>query len=41
MEKTDDDDVLFTADKPKSFPWFYIPVLVFVGALVFLYKWFS
>ncbi len=41
MEKRDDDDVLFSAGKPKSFPWFYIPVIAFVATLVFLYKWFT
>ena len=41
MEQKDDDSSLFSSDKPKSFPWFYIPVMLGVVALIFIYKWFS
>jgi len=34
-------DSIFSAGKPKKLGRFYIPVLIAVIALVFLYKWFS
>ncbi|MGI0063884.1 MAG: hypothetical protein ACREAJ_03080 [Nitrosopumilaceae archaeon] len=41
MKPRSDDDSLFSAGKPKNFPWFYIPVLIGLAALIFLFKWFS
>jgi len=34
-------DSIFSSVKPWDLPWFYLPVLLGVIALVVLFKWFS
>ncbi len=29
---------IFTSNKPKSFPWFYVPVIISIAALVIIYN---
>jgi hypothetical protein len=29
---------IFTSSKPKSFPWFYVPVIIGVVTLVIIYN---
>jgi len=41
MEPDDGKNSLFSTGKPKSFPWFYIPVVIGVAVIVILYKLFS
>ena len=38
MKPDDGKDSLFSTSKPKSFPWFYIPVLIGITLIVILYK---
>ena len=41
MDPDDGKNSLFSTGKPKSFPWFYIPVVIGVAVIVILYKLFS
>ena len=41
MKPDNGDDPLFSAGKPKSFPWFFVPVIIGVAVLVLLYQWFK
>jgi hypothetical protein len=41
MKSRSDDDSLFSAGKPKKLAWFFIPVIIGLAALIFLFKWLS
>jgi hypothetical protein len=41
VKPVSDEDSLFSAGKPKKLPWFFVPVLIGLAVLIFLFKWFS
>jgi len=34
-------DSLFSSGKPMNFPWFYLPLMLGVVALIVIFKWFN
>jgi hypothetical protein len=34
-------DSLFSSGKPQNLPWFFVPLMIGVVALIFLFKWFD
>jgi len=34
-------DSLFSSGKPKNLPWFFVPLMFGVVALIVLFKWFD
>ncbi|MGI0064858.1 MAG: hypothetical protein ACREAL_08330 [Nitrosopumilaceae archaeon] len=41
MNPRTSDDSLFSAGKPKKLPWFFVPVIIGLVALILIFKWFS
>jgi len=41
MNEDSTKDSIFSSEKPRSIPWFFLPVLMGVIALVVLFKWFD
>jgi len=39
--KPTDDGSIFSNSKPRNIPWFFLPVILGVIALIIIYKWFS
>jgi len=34
-------DSIFSSGKPKNLPWFFVPLMLGVIALIVLFKWFD
>ena len=34
-------DSLFSSGKPKSIPWFFVPVMLGIIGLILIFKWFE
>ena len=34
-------DSIFSSEKPKNFPWFFVPVMLGIVTLIVIFKWFD
>ena len=34
-------DSIFSSEKPRNLPWFFLPVVLGIIALVVIFKWFD
>jgi hypothetical protein len=34
-------DSIFSSEKPRDIPWFFLPMMVGIIALIIIYRWFD
>ncbi|MFQ5782759.1 MAG: hypothetical protein ACE5GR_06870 [Nitrosopumilus sp.] len=41
MNSNSDKDSIFSSENPREIPWFFVPVLLGIIALVVIFRWFD